>query len=161
MTSAVESALCPSDISLFVFYFWDFLEESICVDTPTTITELKETSVSSSAIFFHKWPTRKLQIQRAPVAGGDPAQESSNGVIYSKRCWCMAEGRMTDNMVNLLCHFIGNRTIPLFLEIMSILLTWTPCSCDKFGGLVFELPKCVSGFCARMSMYGCPQLIAE
>ena len=30
----------PYDISALTFYFWDFLEERICADTPKTIKEL-------------------------------------------------------------------------------------------------------------------------
>ena len=36
----------PYDISNPDFYFWDFLAERICLDTPKTIKELKDTSIN-------------------------------------------------------------------------------------------------------------------
>ena len=117
MKIAVECALRPSDINPFGCYFWDFLEESICADTssPKTIKELKDTNVSERG---------HLLSEMADKAITDPKNARVLDVILRKTAQMgpfnptLADGKLrvgaTDDIVNLLCHFIGIRMLRHF-----------------------------------------------
>ena len=86
LKGAVECALLPSDISSIHFYFWDFLEESISAGTPDTIKglKLKDTSVGELSDLLSQISDKTIAVLRSVCLR--TAKESSNMVIYSRRC---------------------------------------------------------------------------
>ena len=88
---------------------------NICPGTPKTIKELKNTSFSELGYLFHKYPRRSLQKPKSvclpEVARRTRAKMGSFTLIAAYE---QPRVGMTDDLVNLFCHFIGNRMMSHF-----------------------------------------------
>ena len=69
------------------FFFWNFLNEDIYAHDFKTIKEMKDAIVSELGHSHSQTVDKFLKDSGDnPSAGGNPAQETSNGVVYSKHC---------------------------------------------------------------------------
>ena len=87
LKSTAECVPFPYDINPLDFYLYDFLEERICADTPNTIKELKDTSVSEFGHLLSQLSDKAMaDAEERQPAGCDLESERSNRAICSKRC---------------------------------------------------------------------------
>ena len=108
LEKARSSAPCSHPTSV-PFYFWDFPEKRICADTPKAIKWLENISVGELGPFSSQLSDKAIaDAEERLSAGGGLAkrvQTESFGINA-------ADGHprlgMTDDIVNLLCHFVGN-----------------------------------------------------
>ena len=85
----------------------DFPVEHICAGTPTTIKELKKRQCQRTRLpFFTNIRKGHCRCRRASAAGGSLAQRAKMGPFTVSTADTQPRLGMTDDIVNLLCHFI-------------------------------------------------------
>ena len=111
--SAVGCASLPSTVRPLDFYFWTSPRNTSAPVLPTLSNVKKNTGVSELGYLFHKYPKRPLQMPKRvclPEVARRKRAETRTFVLSTAD----SRNSMTDDIVNLLCHFIGNWMIPHF-----------------------------------------------
>ena len=137
--SMLDCVLLSLDLSPLHFLFWDFLMKTSVPMIPRQAKSWRMPSTGSSVIYIYKSQQGSHISGDNQSSGGDPARESSNGVVY---CWILQpRAGMPGDIVNLLCHVISNRLIYHFgkcdvqyqnyKENTCILLTVHPVDVNK------------------------------
>ena len=110
-----SSVSLPSNIMPLEFYFWASQRNTSALVLPRILKSWKTPVSANSVTIFHKYPKRSLQKPKSvclpEVARRERAKTESftlNAANGQPIVW------MTDDIVNLLCHFIGNRMISHF-----------------------------------------------
>ena len=113
--SAIEYISLPSNIRLLGFYFWTS-PRNACMPVLQGYQRVKKnTSVRELGYLFHKYPTMPLQMPKSvclpEVTRRKRTKTWSFTLSTADRQLRLG---MTDGVVNLLCHSIGNWMIPHF-----------------------------------------------
>ena len=112
---AVECVSLPSNIRPLEFYFWASQRNASVPVLPRLLKSWKTPVLANLATFFHKYPKRSLQKPKS-VCLPEVARRTraKTGSFTLSAAYEQPRVGMTDDLVNLLCHFIGNRMISHF-----------------------------------------------
>ena len=114
--SVVECVWLPSNIRSLEFYFWASRNASAPV-APGLSKSWKMPVSANSVTFFHKFPKSPLQIPKcARVLEVTRRMRAKTGSFTLTIADTHPRLGMTNDIANLLCHFIGNWMIPHFCK---------------------------------------------